>query len=457
MARMTNFLLADEMGLGKSLQALTVAAIDFELGAAKRVLVVCPASLKWNWQDEIEKHTSFTSMILNGTPKERDQQLNEFISTECQFLIVNYEQIKTHLSDLNRMGFNIAIYDEAHYIKNQKSERTKACLRLNCERHFLLTGSPLLNQANELWPLLHRIDPTTYPDYWRFVNRFCVFGGYKNKQITGTKNRQELSTGLAQVMIRRLKKDVLDLPDKQYVIETLDLHPLQRELYDQAFNELKIDSADGVSDPMEFENALTKYLRLKQIANTAAEIDQYDDIGVKLDRLEDMAMEICLPSLESPAEPLVVFTQFRMTQKCILERLQKLHLTCFILNGDTPKDIRTEIVKQWGDARGQLGSRAVLIAMLQVAGVGLNMTQANKCVFVDRLYVPKLNEQAEDRLHRIGTDTTKPIQIFILVCRKTVEQRIEQILKSKKKLFDSLVEESDWKRALYAALQEDDE
>lgn len=456
MARMSNFLLADEMGLGKSLQALTVAAIDFELGSASRVIVIAPASLKWNWQDEIEKFTYFTSIVLDGTPAQRNRQLDEFISTGCQVLITNYEQIKAHLNEINRMGFNIAIYDEAHYLKNFKSQRTKACLALNCERHFLLTGSPLLNQVNELWPLLHRVDPVTYNDYWRFVNRYAIFGGYKDKQIVGSKNKQELSTGLAQLMIRRLKKDVLDLPDKQYIVETLDLHPLQRTLYDEANEELQITIPDNPT-PMDMENALTKYLRLKQVSNTAAEIQGYDDVSTKLDRLEDMALEICLPSTDSPGEPLVVFTQFRKTQECIVNRLSKLGLTCFTLNGDTPKDQRAEVVRTWGDNVDAHGRRAVLVAMLQVAGVGLNMTQANKCIFVDRLYVPKLNEQAEDRLHRIGADKTRPIQIYVLVCRKTVEQRIEQILRQKRKLFDSLVEDSDWKRALYAALAEEDD
>jgi SNF2 family DNA or RNA helicase len=456
MAKMSNFLLADEMGLGKSLQALTVAAIDFELGMADRVLIVAPASLKWNWLDEIAKFTYFSAMVLNGTQTERDKQLNEFISTNTQVLVINYEQVKPHLDSLNRMGFNIAIYDEAHYIKNYKAARTKACLALNCERHFLLTGSPLLNQVNELWPLLHRIDPVTYHDYRRFVNRYAIFGGWKDKQIVGTKHKEELSIAVAQVMIRRLKKDVLGLPDKQYIVEKLDLHPLQLTLYKQAADELQITVPDNPS-PMDLENALTKYLRLKQICNTAAEIEGYEDISTKLDRLEDIVQEVCVSKADNPAEPLVVFTQFRTTQACIVSRLQAQGHQTFILNGDVKPEVRSEVVKQWGDYVGHGGKKAVLVAMLQVAGVGLNMTQANKCVFIDRLYVPKLNEQAEDRLHRIGADLTKPIQIWILVCRNTIEQRIQTILNQKKKLFDSIVEDNDWKRALFAALTEDED
>jgi SNF2 family DNA or RNA helicase len=149
----------------------------------------------------------------------------------------------------------------------------------------------------------------------------------------------------------------------------------------------------------------------------------------------------------------VVFTQFRRVQEAMVKRLADKGVPTFVLHGDVPVNQRTEIVRTWGDS----DQPAVLVAMLQVAGIGLNMTQANKCIFLDRLYVPKLNEQAEDRLHRIGADKTKPIQIIQITVRKSVEHRIETILRRKKKLFDTLVEESQWKKALFAALAEEDD
>ena len=126
MAGMSSFLLADEMGLGKSLQALTVAAIDFQRQWANKVIVVCPATLKWNWEDEIKKFTKFTCLILDGTPSERLTQIELFKMMDLDVLIVNYEQVVAHITQLNEIGFDIAIYDEAHYIKNHKSKRTKA-------------------------------------------------------------------------------------------------------------------------------------------------------------------------------------------------------------------------------------------------------------------------------------------------------------------------------------------
>lgn len=453
MARMRNFLLADEMGLGKTLQALTVAAIDFELGIAKRVLVIAPATLKWNWEDEILKFTNFTYQVVDGTPSERLDQIEHYEVAGLDILIMNYEQVDGHLKDLARLNFDIEILDEAHAIKNYRAKRTKACLKHNASRCFAITGSPLLNQVNELWPILHKLDPVTFPDYWRFVNRYCVKGGFQNKQIVGIKNKAELQGHIDRLMIRRLKKDVLDLPDKQYVPIPVDFHPEQEKMYREAADELKISRYDGDPDPMEIENALVKATYLKQICGTTA-TKIVDDFSHKLDMITEMGKAFVRPSTGEPGESIVIFSEFIIVMECMRQRLEAAGIPVMVMNGKTvPKDERIEFVRSWSDRQ----QPTVLIAGLKVAGVGLNMTAANKCIFADKLWVPKMNEQAEDRLHRIGADLTKPIQIFHVFVRNSIEGRVEAILRKKKKLFDSLIEESDWKKALYQALIEEED
>lgn len=444
MARMSSFLLADEMGLGKSLQSLTVAAIDWELGFASRGIIVAPASLKWNWEAEIAEHTNFSCMVLNGTPKEREMQLEEFRNNGCDWLIVNYEQVTAHLAELNKLRFDIAIFDEAHYLKNPKAKRTKASLDLVAPRSFVLTGSPVLNRVDELWALLHRIDKDSFPTYWKFVNRYAVWGGYKDKEIVGLKHKEELNEIIANYMIRRLKADVLDLPDKQYIKVLVDLHPEQAKLYKQATDELKLVLPDS-PDPMELENAMTRMLRLKQICGTTATLTD-DDHSYKLDAATEKAIELI-----GNGHPVVTFSQFRKVQSAFLYRLDGAGIRTFYLNGDTPPEDRVPTVQAWAEC----GEPAVIVCASQVAGVGLNMTHARHEFFLDKLYVPKLNEQCADRCHRIGADLTQPVQIYEFICRNTVEQRIEQILRKKEKLFDTLIEDSDWKRALYDAMKEE--
>jgi SNF2 family DNA or RNA helicase len=443
MSKMSSFILADEMGLGKSLQALTVGAIDFQRNWAERILVIGPSFLKWNWAEEIEAMTSFTYTIYHGTPKQRAAIRDEF---DSDILITNYEQIVNDFDALNAMNWNIVMVDEAHFIKGRSSKRSKAVRNLKRDRMFLITGSPMLNRPDELWALLNACDPNRFSRYWPFVNRYCVMGGWQSKQIVGAKNKDELRAILSEYMLRRLKKDCLDLPAKQHIPVYVELHPEQKKVYDQMDAELQL-IIPGDPTPMEAENIMTKMLRLKQIAATPATIGLADNSS-KLDRAVEMIEEFVTDPDDS--SPVVVFTQFRGVQQAMASRLDAAGIPYWQLNGDTPQDTRIEVVNEWA-ASPRPG---VIMVMLQM-GVGLNLTAANKAIFIDKLYVPKLNEQAEDRIHRIGADLTKPVQIFNIVAKGTVEERIERILKAKSKLFDSVVEvESDWKRQLLKELAE---
>ena len=446
-AKMTSFLLADEMGLGKSLQAATVAAIDFKRGAADRVLVVCPSFLKWNWAEELDARTNFTWTVPDGTPQQRKRTYNEF---NTDFLIVGYEQLVNDYDMIAAMNFQIVIVDEAHYIKNNKSKRSKAVIKFattQVDRVFLLTGSPMLNRPNELWSLLHVIDPKRFPKYWPFVNRFCVYGGWQSKQIVGAKNKRELNEILQEYMIRRLKKDVLDLPEKQIIRQYVALHPNQKKAYDQIENEIGL-VIPGDPTPMQTENILTKYLRLKQITGTPAAIGLPDD-SYKLDQAVDMCEEFTTDP-DDPT-PVVVFTQFTGVREAMARRLIDRGIPVWQLSGETPQAKRIPLINEWSAS----DPPGVLIIMLQMA-VGLNLTAAKKGIFLDRLYVPKLNEQAEDRLHRIGTDLSHPVQLYVLIAKGTVEEKIEKILTRKSKLFNALVEnDSDWKKELIKQLAEE--
>lgn len=458
MMGMRNFLLGDDMGLGKSLQAITVAAGDVVRGWAEKIIIVAPITLKGNWSDEFDKFTGIPHMILGQaidpknperlkalTPAKRKEQIEEFGNlTGPRVLITNYEQIHKHLADLNGIGFDIAIFDEAHYLKNPQAQRTKACHKLRANRYFMLTGTPMLNQVHELWGLLHLIDPVGYPKFWSFKNRYCVFGGFQDKQVIGVKNERELQERLKSVMIRRLKKDVLDLPEVQTIVKRIDLSDEQRKLYDRVQSELEIPIA-GQADPSEIENALTKLLRLKQICGTTMAFTGKDD-SAKLDVAVEDAIEIL-----SNGHRLVVFTQFRDVQEAFCERLDKAmpQTPIWELNGDVPQHDRQPIVKEWSNHH----DAGAIVCMLQVAGVGLNMTAARYGMFLDKLWTPGMNQQAVDRLHRIGQSETQPVQILEYHMKGTVETRVEQVLKSKSKLFGTIVNDVDFKKKLLAALQ----
>lgn len=447
LARRKSFILADDMGLGKSLQALTTFAIDVKRGWHKTMLVVCPVTLKGNWSDEIEKFSRIPHIVLEGTPTQRTKQLVEFAGWAApKILVVNYEQVVSHLLALDEMRFDVVAFDEAHYLQNPKSKRTQACLDLYGRRIFMLTGTPMLNHVDGLWALLHKTG--AYPGgYYKFVNRYAVFGGYKNKQIVGVKNEDELKDLLQGVMLRRLKKDVLDLPEVQIIERRVDLHSEQRKLYDEVVNEMRVTRVD-MSQPDDIQNALTKFLRLKEICGTTYKFTG-EDVSSKL----DLAITDDIEILEN-GHKTVVFTQFRDMQARYVHRLQEaIGAPVWVLNGDVPKPDRQPMVKEWG----MTSEPGVLVCMIQVAGIGLNMTAARHASFLDKLFVPGLNQQAIDRLHRIGQSETQPVQIREYLARGTIENRVNQILRTKSKLFGEIVEtDPEWKKKLVEILMEEE-
>ncbi|USH45059.1 helicase [Gordonia phage Camerico] len=469
-ATMQSFLLADEMGLGKSLQALTVYGIDLAMKRSQTMIVVCPTTLKKNWAKEIEKFMGVVKyMILsNKNIERRERELAKFGAvTGPKVLIMNYEQVRPHVDTINSLLFDIVVFDEAHMLKNPAAARTKACMQINATRRFMLTGSPIMNQVNDLWVLLHMIQPKEFGSYHWFVNNYCVFGGYKDKQVIGVKNELELNAKLNTVMIRRLKKDVLDLPEVQYTTRMVGLSPKQQKLYDEVIEELQLTyDEDDEEEVEEIDNPLHRFTRLKQICGTTATVlTSKEDYSEKLDAAVWDARE-----LVKMGERVVAFTGFRPVQEAYVNRLVREFnnvknrrvngafakmrdpFPVFVLNGDTPADERQEIVDQWSNSE----LPGVIVCTYHVAGVGLNMTAGRYGQKLDKLFNPPLNQQAVDRMHRIGADKSQPVQILEYRCKDTVEDRVEEILRNKKKITDAIVESDPLlKKAITQALKEE--
>lgn len=460
MMQMKSFLLADEMGLGKSLQAITVAIGDIYRGWSEKILIVAPVTLKGNWSDEFRKFTRIPAVILGQekdpkrpgflrslAPQARAVQIQQFAQmVGPRALITNYEQITKHVADLNKIGFDIAIFDECHYLKNPRSKRTKACHQIRTRRNFMLSGTPMLNRVDELWGVLHMIDRNAYPKYWSFRNRYCVMGGFDNKQIVGTKNEKELTGALSQIQIRRYKKDVLDLPPVQHIYKKVYLTDEQQKIYDKLENELIIEIGGQTSD---VEHAMVKVMRMRQICGTTVPFTG-EDHSSKLDLAQEDALEI----LES-GHKVVVFSQDRNVVEAYCNRLEKIapQFDIWELHGDVPIHDRQKYVHEWSDDP----KPGIIVCMLQVAGVGLNMTAAHHVQMIDKLWVPGLNQQGIDRTHRIGT--TESVQVMHYLCRNTAEVRVEAVLRDKTKQTGDIIDNT-WSKTLLNAIMskyEDDD
>lgn len=460
-ALMDAHILADDMGLGKSLAALTIYCIALKMNKAVNCIIVCPTTLRENWADEIERFTRLPALRLGEvvnparrghwkkiSPTDRNDQLLNWLDQDGpRILIINYEQLtsKYHTELFQSKVFDFAIFDEAHYIKTHDSLRTKAALKLKSKKSILLTGTPMLNQVNDLWPLLHKVDPRTFPKYWQFVNRYCVMGGFGGKQIVGAKNTIQLRQHLARVMTRRLKKNVLSLLEPNYITNLVGLSEVQQTMYDTAAEELLLEYPESGLPPGEIANAMIKFMRLLQICATPFAVDpSFPDVSLKLDRAIEIAKEFA-----DRNEKLVIFTAHRRVITALEERAEKAKLGPFFsLHGGIKQEDRVPTVKLWGSQSGF----SMITSMYQVGGQGLNMVEASTVLRTDRLFSPGMNRQAVDRVNRIGQ--TEPVQVIDLITRGTVEHRVQDILRFKEKLNVDIIEGSTGMRSLLEKLKE---
>lgn len=445
LAMRRSFILGDDMGLGKCLMSLTVFAIDIVRGWSETCVVICPTTLKGNWADEIEKFTRIPYVVLDGPPEQRDRQLFEYMVLKGpKILIISYEHAWLHEEVFKNWRFDIAIYDEAHYIKNPEAKRTIAVLGINSRRSFMLTGTPFLNQVNELWCLLHRVDPDKFPRYFSFVNRYCVRTGDYGS-ISGVKNEAELIGHVQERMLRRRKEECLDLPEMLPIPRRVDNYPQQKELYEQIAEELRYTNLDGEEE--EIDNALTKFLRLKQVCGTLLPFTG-EDISAKLDLAVEDDLEIL-----GDGRKIVTFTQFRDVQAAYIRRLREKDIPVFFINGDVPALDRPKIAKECGKVEGP----AVFTSIIRVGAEGLNLTWSRDMSLLDKDYTPGKMDQVVDRCRRIGADLTQAIQVRDYVCRGTVETRIEQILRTKRKLFETVINNPSKKREFLKMVLENDQ
>jgi len=426
-------ILGDDMGLGKTLQAL--ATVD-EIGAQK-VLIVCPNTLKGVWAKEIDKFLSGEEYaIVDGGKKKK---LNQ-IKAGKRFTIINYEAIRQKEKELTEEGkelakkdWDVIIFDEAHRIKNRKAQQTKACLKVakKAKRVYHLTGTPIMNKPYEIWTLLNAINPDKYTSFWRFVDLYCEkwHNGW-GWEIGKAKNPEEFREFLAPIMLRRKKEDVLDdLPSKTTQQIPVQLKPKERKLYNQMRDEMvaELSEKDSVSAPV----IIAQITRLKQICVSSELLKEKKKSwnSKKIETLLDIISD-------SNGQGIVVFSQFKEAIKLVSKALENKGIGYSILTGDSNQKQRERAIESF-----QKGETKVFLTTIQAGGQGITLTAGSIAVFLDKHWTPAINNQAVDRIYRIGQE--KPVTIYELFAEDTIEQWIEELLEEKSEIFKQLIEKSD--------------
>ena len=405
------FILADDMGLGKTTSTI-IAALET---GAKKILIICPASLKINWQREIENYTDRSVYIAEG----------KHFSTEHDFVIVNYDILKNFydLKDkenslITKSNFDLIIIDEAHYIQNGQAQRTKLVNSFvkNVDKLWLLTGTPMTSRPMNYYNLLFLIESPVAQNWMAYAIRYCQGYQFKagNRKIwntSGASNLEELRDRTSRQVLRRLKTEVLDLPDK--IISPIYLR-LKSKLYEGLMGEYY----DWYTNKKEESSSLTvQFSKLMKVRQVIAEEKINDTI--------ELAQNII-----DQDKKVIIFTNFTDT-------LQKIHThfgkQSVYLDGSCSKPQRQYAVDQFQEN----DKIKVFVGNLKAAGVGITLTAGEAVIMNDLSFVPSDHDQAQDRAYRYGQKNS--VSVYYPVFENSIEGIIYDMLSKKKNIIDTVM------------------
>lgn len=424
-----SFLLGDEQGLGKTKQALDIAVSRKH--KFKHCLIVCGVNgLKYNWLKEVEVHTDEKGHILGmndkgkiGNVKYRLKDLLEH--HEEFFIITNIETLRDkdigrEIQNMCECGLiGMTIIDEIHKAKNYSSSQGSGIHYCNSYYKLAMTGTPLMNSPMDLYNILKWLGYENH-SYTQFENRYAIKGGYGNYQIVGYKHLDELQEILDKHMLRRKKQDVLDLPDKIYVDDILEMDTGQTKIYNEVLENLQNDIDKILLDP----NPLSQLTRLRQATSCPEQLTTKKVSNIKLERVLDI--------VEDAEDKVIVFSNYTSSIYPMVEKLKKFNPA--VVTGEE-KHIDEEIEKFHNDSTCK-----VVLGTIGCLGTGYTLTEATTVIFVDLPWNMANKLQAEDRAHRIGT--TKPVTIYNLMCHGTIDEKINKIVNDKGAMSDFLVDQT---------------
>jgi len=393
-------LLADEMGLGKTVQASVALTLAMRSPQISRVLIVTPAALTLNWERELER---WSPALVVRRVQGSDEDRSAFYSLPIDVLIASYEQIRNDALDRIPDGtFDLVILDEAQRIKNRNSRTAFACRLLQRSRSWALTATPLENSRADLESVFEFIKP-----------------GLIQRRMTKT----EVFVRLEPYLLRRRKAEVLgELPPVIIQDLAIDLGEDQRSSYDEVWYS-RTDALESESRPISTAALFAVITKLKQICN----FDLDSGASAKLDALQTL-----LEPVIEPTDKVIVFSQYVETLKWLSSRLE--HMPHDLYHGGLGTEERDDIIRRF---EGDPGPR-ILLMSLRAGGLGLNLQSASLVVLFDRWWNPAVEIQAIYRAHRFDRKT--PLHVVRFLVSDTVEEQIDEILKTKQALFEEYVD-----------------
>lgn len=438
------FLLGDEQGLGKTKQVIDIAmARRQQKGYNHCLIIACVNGLKWNWRDECKTHANEEAFILGSRlnskgklkvagNKDKMEDLNslQLKAQQNYFLITNVEslrdvEIANRISELCEDGtIDMVAVDEIHKCKNPSSQQSKGLLKIQPECRIAMSGTPLLERPLDLFIILKWLGYERH-SFFQFKKHHCVMGGFGGYQVIGYKNTRELQENLDSIMLRRRKKDVLDLPEKVYSTEYVEMNRAQSLIYD----EIRIAIVSNIDQIQMSDNPLAELIRLRQATGYTGILSTTIQESAKLDRMEELVDEALDDGLK-----IIIYSNWTKITDEICRRLTNMGVKHVAITGQYKDDQNHDHERQFQDDP----DTKVCVGTIGSLGTGFTLTAANYEIFVDEPWNKKEKEQAEDRAHRIGTTST--VFINTLITKDTIDERINELVIRKGMMSDAIVD-----------------
>ena len=420
-------LILDQPGLGKTIQCIYIAQERYYKGEIEHCLIVCGLNtLKFNWKKEIEQHSDLSAKILGERINRKGRLVVDGVDTRLQqlkepieefFVITNIETLRDDriLKELNKGAnkFDMVIADEIHKMNNVTSAQGKNFSKLKSKYKIGLTGTFLVNSPLDAYMALKwvDIDRSTATNFKYF---YSVYGGRFGNELIGYKNLEILKDQLSDISIRRTK-DILNLPEKNYIHELLEMDDKQSKFYNNIVEGI-IDEVDKVK--LDKNNVLALTTRLRQSTSDPSILTTENVKSAKLLRAKELVQEII-----SQGEKVIVYTTFKQPLYTLAEELKKYKpLVC---TGDTKEE---EVWKRVDKFQTD-NEHYLMLATIQKMGTGITLTKASYVIFIDSAWTRADNEQAEDRIHRIGAK--KPCFYYYLWTKDTYDENVRALVDKK--------------------------
>ena len=415
------------MGLGKTLQVLAVLLSAKQEGKKGTSLVVAPASLVYNWGEEIRHYTpELTCGFITGTQEERRQRLEQY--QDYDVLVTSYDLLKRDIEFYEGKSFFYQVIDEAQYIKNHTTAAAKAVKVVKSRTRYALTGTPIENRLSELWSIFDFLIPGYLYGYDVFRNDFEA-PVVRNEDAGALERLQRMTSPF---ILRRMKENVLkDLPEKLEENRYVKFDTDQQQLYDAQVLHMK--QHIGMQDSKEFQKnkiqILAELMKLRQICcDPGLCFENYRGESAKLDACTEL-----VKSAVEGGHKILLFSQFTSMLELIAKRMGEENISFYTITGATPKEKRLQLVKDFNKNDTKL-----FLISLKAGGVGLNLTGADVVIHYDPWWNLAVQNQATDRTHRIGQ--TKMVVVYRLIAKGTIEEKIQELQESKRALSEQVIQ-----------------